>query len=162
MKMLVVYYSRTGCTKKIAQALAGKLGADIEEIREVKGRNGAMGYLTAGKDAAFKKPSDIKPTSKDPTKYDLVLIGTPVWSFTVASPLRMYLSQHNWEGRQVGYFVTQTASGDDRTFNELEDLTGRRPVAVMTILEKDVAADQFAASIDSFVKQLNNVFAATR
>ena len=35
MKTLVVYYSRTGTTKKIAVELAEKIGAEIEEIREI-------------------------------------------------------------------------------------------------------------------------------
>ncbi len=61
MKTLVVYYSRTGVTGTVAQALAGQLRADIEELRDRKSRRGPLGWLAAGKDATLKRLTDIDP-----------------------------------------------------------------------------------------------------
>ena len=55
MKNLVVYYSRTGRTKKIAKEIQERLNADIEEIHDVKNREGILGWLSAGRDAGTKK-----------------------------------------------------------------------------------------------------------
>jgi hypothetical protein len=55
MKSLVVYYSRNGNSKFIAQKIAEKLGADTEEIIDKKNRRGWIGFLTAGRDATQGK-----------------------------------------------------------------------------------------------------------
>ena len=44
MKSLVVYYSRTEITKKLAEAIARKTGADIEEIIPKVNYKGKIGY----------------------------------------------------------------------------------------------------------------------
>ena len=54
MKVLVVYYSRTGNTKFVAEAIAQSLEADIEEIKDGKNRMGVFGFLGV----------DMKPYSK--------------------------------------------------------------------------------------------------
>ena len=54
MKVLVVYYSRTGNTKFVAEAIAQSLEADIEEIKDKKNRMGVFGFLRCGYEAIFK------------------------------------------------------------------------------------------------------------
>jgi len=55
MKALVVYYSRTGNTKFVAEKIAQELGADIEEVIDKKNRFGLINYLRAGGDALRRK-----------------------------------------------------------------------------------------------------------
>ena len=55
MKVLVVYYSRTGNTRFVAETIAQSLEADIEEIKDRKNRMGIFGFLRA----------DMKPYSKN-------------------------------------------------------------------------------------------------
>ncbi|MCK4376551.1 MAG: flavodoxin, partial [Candidatus Brocadiae bacterium] len=76
-RCLVVYYSRSGTTRKAAEAIAGLLGCDIEEILDRKDRSGVTGYLVSLKDSALRKPAEIEPVRRDPADYDLVVIGTP-------------------------------------------------------------------------------------
>jgi len=72
MKALVVYYSRTNSTKKIAESVAKCLKADIDEIIDKKSRSGPIGFLTGGRDAMQKKETAIE-FEKSPEKYDLVI-----------------------------------------------------------------------------------------
>ena len=51
MNTLVVYYSRTGKTKFVAEKVATKLKAEIEEVLDLKNRSGRIGFLKAGYDA---------------------------------------------------------------------------------------------------------------
>ena len=60
MKILVVYYSRTGNTKAIAEALVEALNADIDEIIDLKKRMGFLNWLRSGHDALRKKFTQIK------------------------------------------------------------------------------------------------------
>ena len=68
MSILIVYYSRSGTTKKIANILAEELGADLEEISSKSKRKGILGYLKSGQEAAQKKLTEIGPTEKNPKK----------------------------------------------------------------------------------------------
>jgi hypothetical protein len=54
-KIAVVYYSRGGQTKKVAQAAAAALDADIEEIIDTKKRIGLFPYFAAGFAALFRR-----------------------------------------------------------------------------------------------------------
>ena len=47
MKILNVYYSRTGNTKTVTEFLANQLDADIEEIVDKKARTGVVGAASA-------------------------------------------------------------------------------------------------------------------
>jgi len=61
MKILVIYYSRTGVTKKVAEILKGKLGADLEAIEDKINRRGVFGYIRSGREATLKIVPEILP-----------------------------------------------------------------------------------------------------
>jgi flavodoxin len=143
MKTLVVYYSRTGNTRKVAAAIAAAAGADIEEIVEEKDRRGVRGYLAAGRDAVRKQQTPICAAARDPAAYELVIVGTPVWAFTVAPPVRTYLAAHAAALRRAAFFCTLGGSGADRTFRAMREVCGRAPAATLALTEKDVAAGRF-------------------
>ena len=55
MKPLVIFYSRTGWTKKVAENISKNLNCDIEEVVDHKKRNGLFRFITSGRDAMKKK-----------------------------------------------------------------------------------------------------------
>ena len=59
MKTLIVYYTRTGTTKKFAESLAQELSADLEELKEDGNYAGAIGWLRAGKAGGSRKEVEI-------------------------------------------------------------------------------------------------------
>ena len=85
MKILVIYYSRTGHTRKVAKAIAAACVADIVPIRDMHSQAGALGYLRSGFEAMFKRPGRIQPIDKDPARYDLVILGTPIWMLHITN-----------------------------------------------------------------------------
>ncbi|MFH2027554.1 MAG: hypothetical protein ABIJ08_00305 [Nanoarchaeota archaeon] len=89
MKTLITYYSRTGTTRKVANEIAVQLGCDTDEIIDKTKRSGPLGYITSGRDAMKKSLTEIE-TKKDPSQYDLVIIGTPIWAWTMAPAIRTY------------------------------------------------------------------------
>jgi flavodoxin len=86
MNAPVVFYSRDGATRKAAQAIAEALQCDIEEIIDTRKRHGFIGYMRSGFEAKFKKLTVLEETKKDPTTYDLIIVGTPIWASSVSSP----------------------------------------------------------------------------
>ena len=60
MKCLIVFYSRKGTTKKIAEIISDKIDCELEEIIDTKNRMGFIGWLKAGYDATREKLTIIK------------------------------------------------------------------------------------------------------
>ena len=106
MKALVVYYSRTGNTKSVAEEIAAELGADVDEVVDLKKREGRMGYLSASIDATSNRETNISETKKNPADYDLIVIGTPVWFYSPSSAIRTYIAKHDVSGKNVALFFT--------------------------------------------------------
>jgi len=138
MKHLVVYYSRTGTTKKVAQALCNFLGSDIEEIAPMRKYSGLFGFFRAGYEATRKKLPNIHEVKNNPSQYDVVILGTPVWGSTLASPLRTYVSKYAEDFKKVSFFLTKGGEGQTRTFAELEGLCGKEPAAILELRKQDV------------------------
>ena len=128
MKTLVVYFTRTGNTEKVAKELALECNADIEQLNDLKNRSGTFGYLIAGKDAIAKKEASISKPKFDPAEYDMVLLGTPIWAYTMASAVRTYLTMFNGKFKYIAFFCTHGGNHKD-TFKHMEDLS-KTPVAV--------------------------------
>jgi flavodoxin len=64
MKILVIYYSRSGKTKKVAETISDILKCDKEEIFDTKNRKGTPGFLSAGTDANLRRLTAIKEIKK--------------------------------------------------------------------------------------------------
>lgn len=103
VKSLMVFYSRTGTTRKAAEEISNLLKSDIEEVIDMKNRTGALGWFISGIDAALKRLTVIKETKNDPASYDVVVLGTPVWVGTMSSPIRTFISQNKGHLRKVAF-----------------------------------------------------------
>jgi menaquinone-dependent protoporphyrinogen IX oxidase len=143
MKALVAYYSRTGVTRQAAQAVADALqasGAEVamEEIVDTKPRKGVLGYLAAGRDASLRRRTVISPPAASPSEFDVVVIGSPVWAFTIAPAIRTYCAEHAGEARKAALFCTMGGSGAERAFAQAEKVLGKRAVATLALVRKFV------------------------
>jgi flavodoxin len=90
---LVVYYSLTGHTRQIAEAIADAHDADLEVIEDTFNRDTGLGRFRSAIEGLLGLRSSITPPKHDPSEYDLVVVGTPVWAARLSSPVRAYLSQ---------------------------------------------------------------------
>ncbi len=109
MKTLVVYYSFTnGNTKRIAGDVAEYLGADLERIDvevpypAVYEEASAQGHKEV--DAGYCPV--LKQIQFQPETYDLIVLGTPTWWYSMSPAMRTYLSEHDWNGKIVVPFMT--------------------------------------------------------
>lgn len=159
MKTLVVYYSWGGNTAKVARRLAGVLKADVEEIRETKKRRKVLGFLKSGFQAARKKKPPIEDLSKDPAKYDLIVIGTPMWAGTFASPVRTFLDRYGDGIKKAAYVLTMGGEKEGRTFAEMSDVLGIQPTDTLKLRARVVKNDEAfqreaEAAIEAFARNL--------
>lgn len=133
MKTLAVYYSFEGSCRELARIMAGEIGADIEELRPAKEgmpRKGMMKYVTGGKASFLKQTPRLLPLSVNPRDYGLILVGTPVWFWNMAPPVRTFLTQTDWKGLKVALFASH-GGADGFTLGAMRSLVEKRGGAVL-------------------------------
>ncbi|MFA5925393.1 MAG: flavodoxin [Parcubacteria group bacterium] len=154
MKTLVIYYSRTGTTKKVAEMIAEKMGADIEEIKDTVDRSGVKGYLKSGRDAMKKRLTKLMPLQKNLAEYDLLIIGTPIWGWNMSAPVRTFVTDQKDNIKNAAFFCTMGGSGDERAFSEMEEIIEKKPKDVLSLMTKNVATGGFEEKVNEFVNSI--------
>lgn len=155
-KILVVHYSRTGHTRRVAQEIAATLRADVEEIVDPEDRMGILAYFRSGWEAFSGREAGIREPLKDPAGYDLVIVGTPVWNWSLSTPVRAYLArrQQRLARPPVAFFLTHGGSGAQRVFGQMEELLGKAPLDVMAVREVELVNGRYHEKIRSFTESL--------
>jgi flavodoxin len=112
-KILVTYYSQTSNTKAVAEEIAKKLGADIEEIVAVNPYDGDFNATIERGRQELEQGilPEIKPIAADISKYDVVFIGFPVWFGTYAPPISTFLENADLSGKKIVPFCTFGSGG---------------------------------------------------
>jgi len=151
MNTLVVYYSRTGRTKKLAEDIKNSLTCDIEEIFDTVKRSGPFGYLRSGRQAMKETLTVLKDSKRDLSLYDLIIIGTPVWANSLSAPVRTYLHQNKDHLNKVAFFCSYGGSGFENTFSQMEELCKKKPVGVLAVEAMDVLKENYADKVKKFV-----------
>ena len=160
MKILVAYYSLSGTTRTVAQAIAQELGADIEEIRCARYQPGFLGFMKAAYDSWSDRLPVIDVAGQTVSAYDLVLVGGPMWAFRAATPVRAYVRSAAVRLPNVAFFWTHGGAPAEKAFREMQALAGREPTSTLVVRDKDVKSGQFKPEIASFVAALRTPQAA--
>lgn len=112
MKTLLVYYSLTGKTDIVAQALARELGADLRRVEDVNPPTVNWWFMvTAGLAAVRGAEAPIKPVDTSLQGYDRVFVGSPVWGGSPSTPINTFIAGADFSGKAVVPFMTM--GGDD-------------------------------------------------
>ena len=135
-KCLVVYFSRTGNTKAVAEYLAmavgaKAVGADSFAIETVapypdeyrKTTDQAKKELESG----FRPP--LKTKVADMSQYGVVFVGSPCWWGTIATPVITFLESYDFSGKTLAPFMTHEGSGLGRSVAQIKELA---PSATVT------------------------------
>lgn len=151
-RILVVYYSRTDYTRTLAGEIAAALEADVERLHDGCNRLGVWGYLRCTREAIKKRTIEILPPAYDPSGYDLVVLGTPVWAGNMSSPLRSYIVAQKAQLPQVALFCTQGGSGAQKVFRDMAELCGKAPVASLALTDRQIDGRAYSRELEGFVK----------
>ena len=155
MRTLVVFYSRSGNTRRIAEMIARHLEAEVEELVDKKGRGGLLGFLRAGRDAIKRKPAELEPLKCQPGDYQLIVVGTPVWASNPVPAVRTFLQSHDLSGKRVALFCTMNARGGEETCAILEDLIrSAEVVGHLAVAMKRQSHDDIEEKVDQWTAQL--------
>ena len=152
MKSLVVYYSRTNITEKLAKTIASRTNSDIEEIIPKVNYQGKLGYARGGKHAMQEKIIDLETLKYDPEDYDIVNLGTPVWVSKAANPLISYIKHNEGKFTNVKFFATAGSGGFESTFEQIEKYASVKPQKTLALTTKEVKKDMFEEKLSAFLE----------
>lgn len=154
MANLIAFYSRTGITKKVAELLAKRSAWEIEEIRDTCDRSGAKGYLLAGQEAVRGDLTKLQPFGNNISSFDTLIIGTPIWAWTMAPAVRTFLVENQGKFKKVAFFCTMGGSGSQRAFRKMAELINLQPVSTLALGTKEVVATDYSTKLDRFIKEI--------
>lgn len=101
-KKLIIFYSYTGHTKMIAEQIQKKSGCAILEIKPVTPYS--RDYQTVvdeqQNNESSKETPEIQKIDKDLKDYDEIIIGSPVWWYTIVPVVRTFLKENDLSGKK--------------------------------------------------------------
>jgi len=162
MKIGIIYYSRTGNTRKIAKILEGKIKekkaeVDLIEIEHVN----RPGFFKAGRASMKQQELPIKNTDFDMGKYDIIIAGSPTWAGRPSPFITTFLNKaENIKGKTVAVFGTGMSPIDKREQfntiikNSLENIGLKTTDVFLALNFKKGEIIDGEQNIDNFVKNL--------
>ena len=108
MKTLIVYYSYTNNTEKVAKKIAELKKYDILKLEPLVDYSTDYQKVVDEEEAKMDSEEivELKPINVDLNQYDRIILGTPVWWYTMAPVVRSFLSSNNLNGKKVIAFIT--------------------------------------------------------
>lgn len=130
MAELIVYFTCSGNTRKIADLIHNNVGGDIWEIQpEVPYPNS---YNAVVEHAKKEIQAGYKPALKSEIdhveSYDTIFIGSPNWWNTIAPPVATFLSEHDLSGKTIVPFCTHGGGGQGRIGQDIAKLCPKSEV----------------------------------
>ncbi|MBP0593414.1 flavodoxin family protein [Paraburkholderia sp. LEh10] len=138
---LVVYYSRGGRTRRIAEMLASELGADIEPICERSlgvARGRGRGYVRSLVDAWLRRRIDLLPARHDVSSYDVVVVGSAVWASHASAPAVTWLKDHGARIRRLALLCCLRRRGGRQALTQMARAAGKPAIASCAVTARDL------------------------
>lgn len=103
---LVVFFSRTGYTKKLAYEIADAKGADIYEVKTTEKVSGNAGFWWCGRFGMHRWGMNIEEPNIDFSQYKEIVLCSPVWVFALSAPMRQFCKNNSGKIHNVSYVLT--------------------------------------------------------
>ena len=122
-KILIAYYSYNGNTRAVAEKIQNLTNGDLFEIKPKK--EYSKDYNEVVSLAEEEKQKDIRPELVDNgnvKEYEIIFVGTPVWWYTMAGPVKTFLSKNDFSGKIIVPFCTHGGGGASATYTDMQNL----------------------------------------
>ena len=131
-KTLVVYYSASGNTERVAKDIAEAAGADLFEIvptevytsEDLNWTNSDSRVSREHDDESLRDVPLTTTEVPDWDSYDTVFIGYPIWWGIAAWPVDTFVKNNDFTGKTVIPFATSSSSGIGQSGSLLADMAG--------------------------------------
>ncbi|MCX7775426.1 MAG: NAD(P)H-dependent oxidoreductase [Rectinemataceae bacterium] len=119
MQPAIIYVTRTGHCRTLAEYASALTGGKAWEIFDKVPRQGFLGFIRSGRQATFGMATPIEDPQADLHDAATVLIISPVWAGKISPPLRTWLRAHREElrGRTI-LLVASNSGGSTERFRK--------------------------------------------
>lgn len=160
MKTVIVYYSLEGNTDYAAKKIAEITGSDLLRINAKKTypSKGFSKFIWGGKSAVMGEKPELEMYDVDLTKYDMFVLGFPVWASKFTPPLRTFIEENKEMLREkpVAAFACQSGRGAEKAFVALKKCIGIKDFAAEAVFidPKAVQSEETDKKIRAFAEEI--------
>ena len=123
-----------GYVKKQAYILASQKKAQIYEIKAKELTEGTLGFWWCGRFGMHRWPMKIEELNINLEKFQHVTICTPIWVFSLASPVREFCVQAKGKIKEVDYVLVHHTRGNyDSVIEEMDQLLKLKHTSILNI-----------------------------
>ena len=154
-RILVVYFSASGVTAKVAEKLADSIGADLHSIEP------KIPYSDADlnwRDSQSRSSIEMKDPNSRPeiasyrdnmADYDTFFIGFPIWWYVAPTIINTFLESYDFAGKTIIPFATSGGSGMGETNTKLLPSCPGAKLLDGRIFKSTATTSDFAEWVDS-------------
>ena len=125
-KTLVVYFSASGTTRKIAEMIAEVGDFSLYEItpKELYTSDDLNWMNKKSRSSVEMSNKKIRPEITDTDahikEYDTIILGFPIWWYVAPTIVNTFLEKYDFSGKKIVLFATSGGSGFGTTVKELK------------------------------------------
>lgn len=153
-KSIVIYYSQTGATQKVAQEIANLVEADTFRIEITQPYDGTYQETIerCQKEMANNECPILKEPDIDITKYDTVYLGYPIWFGTYAPPVAALIEKVCFDGKKIIPFCTFGSGGLEASMEALKKALPKAEILPGFGI-RNARLSKSAAEVEYFLKE---------
>lgn len=148
--VLVVVYSYTGTSRRVAELLCGQQNWPMAEIVELHPRSGTFGTLRCVLDSALRRTPVIRYEGPSPKDFDAVVLVSPIWAQRLAGPMRSFITNRHDQLPDVAVVSVMGGTGAPDAISEITQRIGRAPILSTSLSMHEVDDGSFAARLQAF------------
>ena len=156
-QVLVVVYSYTGTSRRVAQRLAAERGWPIGEVIDAKPRSGSLRCVI---DSRFRRRPASRDAGPDPAGFDAVILVSPIWVESLAAPMRTFVVEQALKLREFAVVSVMGSKGAANAVAEIARLIGRPPLLQAAFKRGELEDEEVIARIGVFARAVERAQAA--
>ena len=152
-KSIIVYYSYTGHTRMIAEKIKEKLNCDILELKPKDPYSTDYQSVVDQEqdNESNNKTIEIEKIAIDLSKYNKIILGSPVWWYSITPVVRTFLKENNLDGKVIVPFATN-AGWIGTTFSDIKEICPNSKVEN----EMNIVFESYSDKLKTDEKEIDN------
>jgi hypothetical protein len=148
--VLVVVYSLSGTSRRVAELLCSQQGWRLASITDAQPRRGVWGNVRCVADSLLRRRPQILYDGPPPIGFDAVVLVSPIWAQRLAGPMRSFVAERRVALPDMAVVSVMGGRGAPNAVAEIAQLTGRAPVLATAVTMREVDEGSHGARLQAF------------
>jgi flavodoxin len=156
-KSLIVYFSYTGNTKKIAEYISSKINCDVIEIKTTNPYSKDYNQVVKQGQQEINELYEPNIIFENRTleKYETIFLGNPIWWYTIAPAVRTFLSTSSLDNKTIIPFITNGGYGLGHSLKDIKELCPNSKILIPFEIPFEI--DEMQISLSNIDKWINSL-----